>query len=183
MSRKSRKNAADWQKNVHLNAALALALLIAVGIIGVLTLMQRPALRPIDRADAIERRVTVERVQRSMLSSQRKRSPRQRGYLIDTAEIGRLFVHFGWQSIPGAEDWPRGTELTVLLNPRAPDNVLAISRDGADLITFEDTAARRAAGYDGRLRGAICCFAADAMGAAALAVWYRRKMKNAPVRR
>ncbi len=179
MSRKSRQNAAERQKHVRFNAAIALALLVAVGAVGVLMLLRRPSLRPIDRADAIERRVTVESVQKSMLPSGRKKHPTQRGYLIDTAEAGRLFVDFGWQRIPGAESWPVGTELTVLLDPGDSDEVLAISRDGVDLIAFEDTAAQRAAAYSGTLRGAICCFAADAAGAAALAVWYRRKMKNA----
>ncbi len=178
MSRKSRQNAANWRKSIRLNALIVLMLLLAVGIIGVLMLMQRPALRPIDRADAIERRVTVENVQ--PWTRRHRRHAKQRGYLLDTEEIGRLYVKFGWQRIPGAEDWPAGTALTVLLNPRDPDDVLGISQDGVALISFEDTASQRAAAYAGRLRGAVLCFAADAAGVIVLAIWYWRKMQTAP---
>ncbi len=194
MSRKSRANVRNARRNARMTLAAGIGLLLFIGWMGTMLLFQRASLRPVDQREAIPLETSLVKAEKTW-SRRFRGARRQDGYRLYVADgvpltgqsEGRkfsvddatsLYVPFEWENLRGAEDWPAGTELTLLLDPRSPSEILALSRDGVELIRFEDAMAARARQYEGNLRMAVICCAADGVGAAALTVWYRRKMKR-----
>ncbi len=196
MSRKSRANAQSVRRKARVELIAGAGLLLFVAWMGIMLLMQRPALLPIDRNEAIPLATTLVRAEKTWSRRFGQKTGQQDGYRLyvtegipltgqtggatyNLADAPFLLVQDGWESIRGAEEWPIGTKLTLLLDPQNQKDILSLTKEGVELIPFEETMSVRIRQREGNLRLAILCFAADGGGAIALALWYRRKTQQA----
>ncbi len=175
MSRKSRIHAQERAKRERGFARFGLIVLglviAAFFALSVATYMQDdPSHTPVSREEAVRAEVTL-------LDANRVR---WRGlfYRLRFTDHEPLRINFGAEHIKGAEDWPTGTRLTLLLHPLDESCVMSLTKDGTELIRFDDYLATLPMRRIFRIGVTVLLSAMSMAGAAALGVWYTRRIRQ-----
>lgn len=175
MSRKSRvhgKARAKSERGFARFVLIALGLVIAAyfALTVAVYLQDKPGHTPIPREEAVQAEVTLQGATRVSLKGL--------SYRLRFADHEPLRINFGAEDIKGAENWPAGTRLTLLLHPLDESYVVSLTKDGEELIRFDDYLAWLPTRRMFEIGVAVVCGAMCLAGAAALGFWYTRRMRE-----
>ncbi len=176
MSRKSRIHACQQGKNFHLWGCLGLALLMIPVLLfftltTVFALQEDPLHTDITREETIEEEVTLLSARRGLFRHTTQ---------LEFTDHAPLTIRFGRQNIWDAKNWPAGTRLTLLLHPLEKDYVVSLTKDGEELIRFEDFQDFVVETRVTRVAFLTLCYAICAAGSTAILVWFIRRRKHIP---
>ncbi len=175
MSRKSRVHVRERQKmeRSFANGVLIVLSLVLAAYFALSTAMllkENPRLIPIAREEAVRADVTLLEVTRVHTKGW--------VYRFRFADHEPLNIGFGKENIKGAKNWPAGTRLTLLTHPLDESYVISLTKDGEELIRFDDYLAFIPRAHRATVIIGVICYGLCAAGAVVLGVWYVRRRKE-----